>query len=973
MINGNNININKNNNTNNVYLLLAKKSKVLEEENKQLKEEIKKFSDEKNVQTIEYYLRLRSDLLNEIEIMKQKNENNELNLKSENEKLKNQIEFVKNQLKQNIDEKNELISQNEDLIKQKNLLTENPNINTTVSNNNNIEGNVVNPVNNNNNNNEVLKTKKNILEVDNKKNLLNQVKLSGIHSHMNTESNENFNDYFPQDNEQVINNKIGNKENIISENNNMNLKNINNNDNNINTFNNNMNENIKKEDLNNVVGNENDNKNINNNDNNNDNLNNNNNYTNLNKTNENNTIGIQLIQSGDANKIEELEERIEELIEENEHKDFTIKELNEKINEQKEEVQNIQKKLKEEIELWKNKYNSVISNDKTVDDMYRIAYEKKNENFKKEVEKNNYEVQKKILFQQNFINKISKETKELTDSYSKDIESKNNEISILKEDLKNLQKNYDSMYKIYSYHIDGLSKNINKMKQLYVTREQEFVNITNYYIKMVAEYSKPINDFENIKNKTEAEYIKESQNNMQLLKENENLQKEITKLKNENINSKMNMRVKLSQTIKEYGDMLELILKNQNDINSKINSLIDFNVKTEENLNLFNSINEDNKILKEKNNTLETKIKMLESNSKDNEILLLREKVMNLENENEIKSASIKQYEEMFRLIKTTKNITYDDILIKMREEIIRLNNQIASLNKTRDSIENFYKQEILKMMDLVKISKNKNEELKNIIAKMENDFMGKKDTVLNLWILEFQEFKNNLVNFNDIKNIINHFHVNGEELTKHKSYICNEELYIIRQEIKKKDDYFEKLDCSRKDENERNLKIVDNYKKNMDDKIKTYQMLIDNKNKEIDAVKLEKEKLTNFDNKKKEQDEKEMKIWEEQKKHLGEILNEQIDTKGNDINLLKDQIKLYEEKIKQMNNEFNDKIVKIKENCDDQLKIVKERENFVIQQNENTLEQFEIYKDEKERMINALKVENESLKNKNNLMSKGV
>ena len=52
MINGNNINLNKNNNINNVYLLLAKKSKVLEEENKQLKEKIKKYSDEKKVKTI---------------------------------------------------------------------------------------------------------------------------------------------------------------------------------------------------------------------------------------------------------------------------------------------------------------------------------------------------------------------------------------------------------------------------------------------------------------------------------------------------------------------------------------------------------------------------------------------------------------------------------------------------------------------------------------------------------------------------------------------------------------------------------------------------------------------------------------------------------------------------------------------------------------------------------------------------------
>ena len=109
-----------------------------------------------------------------------------------------------------------------------------------------------------------------------------------------------------------------------------------------------MNENIKKEDLNNIIENE---KLVRNN-NEPDNLNINNFNNNLNKTNENNTIGIQLIQSGDANKIEELEERIAELTEENEHKDFTIKELNEKINEQKNEFQKIQKNLKEEIEIW---------------------------------------------------------------------------------------------------------------------------------------------------------------------------------------------------------------------------------------------------------------------------------------------------------------------------------------------------------------------------------------------------------------------------------------------------------------------------------------------------------------------------------------------------------------------------------------------------------------------------------------------
>ena len=963
------INFNKNNNTNNVYLLLAKKSKILEEENKQLKEEIKKFSDEKNAQSIDYYLRLRSDLLNEIEVMRQKNENNELNLKSENEKLKNQIEYMKNQINDNLNEKNELINQIEELTKQKNILAENQNnINVLGTNNNNLVNNSL-PINDKNeeNNNNIQ------LENNNKKNILNQIKLSEIPS--NTETNEVLNDYFQQE---LNNNKLENKENfMINDENNINNNNIllkNNNFLNNKNINDNIEEKINEnnENVNNISNEENLNNDIK------DKIEDEKNSINEISNNKitsnismNKTLGIQLIQSGDANKIKELEEKISELNEENEQKDFIIKDLNEKIENLNQKIIITEKNLNEEIESWKNKYNTIISTDKTVDDAYRIAYEKKYENFKREVEKNKYEIEKKLLFQQNYINKTTKETKELTETYSKDIQNKNNEISSLKDNLKFLQNNYDTMFKLYSYHIDGLSKNINKMKQLYITREQEFVNITNYYIKMVAEYSKPINDFENIKNKTENQYIKESQNNIKLLNENQNLQKEITNLKNENINAKMNMRIKLSQTIKEYGDQLDTILKNQNDINSKINALIDFNIKTEEKLNLFNSINEDNKTLKEKNNTLETKIKMLESNSKDNEIILLKEKIMKLENENDLKNISIKQYEEMFRLIKTQKNITYDDILIKMREEIIRLNNQIASLNKSRDSIENFYKQEILKMMDLVKISKNKNEELKNIITKMENDFMGKKDTVLNLWLLEFQEFKNNLVNINDIKNIMNKFHINGDELTKHKEFLCNEELYIIKQELKKKDDFFEKLDTSRKDENERNLKVVENFKKIMEDKIKTYEMLIDNKNKEIDAVKLEKEKLTNFDNKKKEQDEKEMKIWEEQKKHLNDILGEQIDAKGNDIDSLKNQIKFYEEKVQKLNIEFNDKINKIKEKCDEQLKIIKERENFVIQQNESTLEQFEIYKDEKERMIKALKVENETLKNKNNMLSK--
>jgi len=85
-------------------------------------------------------------------------------------------------------------------------------------------------------------------------------------------------------------------------------------------------------------------------------------------------------------------------------------------------------------------------------------------------------------------------------------------------------------------------------------------------------------------------------------------------------------------------------------------------------------------------------------------------------------------------------------------------------------------------------------EELRSVIRKMENDFVGKKETIFNLWILEFKEFKENLMTIADIKAIIERFKIEGEELTEHKDRVYNEELYLLRQEIKVKDDSFDEM-----------------------------------------------------------------------------------------------------------------------------------------------------------------------------------
>ena len=55
----------------------------------------------------------------------------------------------------------------------------------------------------------------------------------------------------------------------------------------------------------------------------------------------------------------------------------------------------------------------------------------------------------------------------------------------------------------------------------------------------------------------------------------------------------------------------------------------------------------------------------------------------------------------------------------------------------------------------------------------------------------------------------------------------------------------------------------------------------------------------------------------------------------------------------------------------EEQIKLVKDREDFTIQQLENLQEQFDAYKEEKERIIKVLKMENEQLNNLNLLLGK--
>ena len=181
------------------------------------------------------------------------------------------------------------------------------------------------------------------------------------------------------------------------------------------------------------------------------------------------------------------------------------------------------------------------------------------------------------------------------------------------------------------------------------------------------------------------------------------------------------------------------------------------------------------------------------------------------------------------------------------------LSNQISNLNKTREKVENFYHIELKKLTDNLKDKTEKIEELKGIIRKLENDFIVKKETVFNLWILEFKEFKENLITLIDIKNVVEKFKTDGDDLNCHKRHILNEEIFLARQEISKKEEEMTEVrknfDCELKQTKEE----LEGYKKNFHTKLESLDKLIKLREEEFNTLMYEKEKLIKIqENKKK-------------------------------------------------------------------------------------------------------------------------
>ena len=88
-------------------------------------------------------------------------------------------------------------------------------------------------------------------------------------------------------------------------------------------------------------------------------------------------------------------------------------------------------------------------------------------------------------------------------------------------------------------------------------------------------------------------------------------------------------------------------------------------------------------------------------------------------------------------------------------------------------------------------------------------------------------------------------------------------------------------------------------------------------------------------------------------------------------IDNLKRKIKELEEQIKNDDQKYMNEIKEEKVNCDEQLKIIKDREDYITKQTDIVSNNLKSLANQNEKAVEALRQENQQLKNKNYTLSR--
>lgn len=672
-------------------------------------------------------------------------------------------------------------------------------------------------------------------------------------------------------------------------------------------------------------------------------------------------------------KFEQLEYQVNSLVSEITKKDYLIKDQKFMLNELNEKLDTQTKALNDELNECKSQFHNLLGAKETLEENYDKIHDEKTKEFKKAMNKNIYNLNKKILFSKDELQRLNFETNTLENSYETSIQSKNKEILNLKNNIRDIHTNYELLYKLSSEKINEFANNYSQMKSLYIDREKDFIKISDYYVNIMSQYIKPLLDPNNYNIKLENNYHESTSKIISLQNKNEELYKMIENCKRKNIEEGAEIRKTITNNLTDIDNKIKNFETKQKELGNKMKRLVEFYNTINKKHKTIETLSKENKKLINSNKELEKKINKYYS-IEDSELNDMKIKIKKIEQDLLYKDEALNNYEDMFKddvSEMDQQDEVREDVLKRLKTQIESLESQIQKLMETKNNMDNYYSKEINNLRDKASLLINENKELKKNTQKDKNDLYEKQGKAADLWLREYKNFHENFHSLSEVENLVGKFKKLSNEIRQIKEYELEKDLKKLRSEVYLKDRQIRMIKENQEGDFKNNRKLLQEMSQNIKEKLSSYEEISNQINNitnildgNINELKKINEDKTNFN-------QNELLLVEEQKKKLNKLVNKIKNKRTLEIEQLKDKIKELEMKIIQGNEAYMNSVQELKTNSDEQFKIIKDREDYINKQTDIICNNLRTMDNHGKKAVEALRQENQQLKNKNHILAK--
>ena len=192
-----------------------------------------------------------------------------------------------------------------------------------------------------------------------------------------------------------------------------------------------------------------------------------------------------------------------------------------------------------------------------------------------------------------------------------------------------------------------------------------------------------------------------------------------------------------------------------------------------------------------------------------------------------------------------------------------------------------------------------------------------------------------------------------------------------LREEANNKEKQIKELIELKSKEDNKYRKSIQEMSKNIQEKLKAFNDLNAKKTSIVSEIDEQVNELVKINENKLNYGNNEIGGIEENKKKLVDLVGLMKGKKLVEIENLKNQIKSLEEQIKKDDEKYLNEMEEVKVNCDEQLKIIKDREDYITKQTDIVSNNLKSIANQNEKAVEALRQENQQLKSKNYTLSK--